>query len=164
MPPLPLSRQERWPRLNQTRWSVSDTGTCSHLHCWQWHPPSWLQCQNRPVCFQNTLCSSDSRHSNQRAETPEAIGAFSHVNKYSLLKPTWHETNIKHGGQRWLDKGDWFINTVRLGARPRRRLSTTETFPFARPPGDGTLRLHSGGGPQKRVEIRLLCWVQRYTH
>lgn len=114
--------------------------TRSHLHCWQWHPPSRLLCQNRPVCFQNTLCASDNRHSNQRAETQRLSVPFSHVHKDSLLKPSWHKTIIKHGV-----KDGWTKQTNSL----------TVTFnngntSFTRQPGDRTRRLHSGGGTQKK--------------
>lgn len=41
-----------------------------------WHAPSWLKCQNRPVCFQNTHCSSDNCHSNQSPGNPQLSVPF----------------------------------------------------------------------------------------
>lgn len=40
------------------------------------HAPSRFQSQNTPVCFQNTLCWADSRHSNQRPGNPQLCGPF----------------------------------------------------------------------------------------
>lgn len=79
-----------------------------------------------PVCFENTLCSSDNCHSNKRTE-PKAVWIFPHIDNYSSLKLTCtrlHQTL----GQRWLDKEDSFINTTALREKPQSWPLMIKTF------------------------------------